>query len=322
MSGNERTAEREQSGERKYDLKKVNGKTVAWIKSNPLTNKQIENPEEVAKYVAQNINDIYAIIEDGVKVYIGEDLPNEYTMSEYSQAIRSEKSGKWKAKVKAAAGLDLLIEAATGRKWKKTKQPQNKDAKYGMYRYNSTFAFPIKDREGNVTNIRAYDVELLIRNASDGKKYLYDIVKIKEDIPGTNSLKQKEASRATYEAAQWRNNFNNSIHDSPEKSNKKFSDEISEGKKQCSFKKSTAGENAESSCYDETGLADDAAENSRSDQFDGLFADYAQREEAIAKQKDERSKKKKPDFKRNQVFGAEDEIRTRDFHLGKVTLYH
>ena len=225
-SGNveiENTAETEQGGVRQYDLKKVNGKTVAWIESNPLTNKQIENPEEVAKYVAQNINDMYAIIEDGVKVYIGEDLPNEYTMSKYSQAIRSEKSGKWKAKVKAAAGLDLLIEAATGRKWEKTKHPQNKDAKYGMYRYNSTFAFPIKDRKGNVTNIRVYDVEMLIRNASDGKKYLYDIVEIKEDIPSAKSLKQKEASRATYEAAQRGNIFNNSIHDSSGKSNPQFS---------------------------------------------------------------------------------------------------
>lgn len=89
------------------------------------------------------------------------------------------------------------------------------------------------------------------------------------------------------------NGYTDSITEISEKSKRGFSDEISEGKKQYSFKKSTAGENAESSYYDETGLADDAAENPRSDQFDGLFADYAQREEAIAEQKDEREQKEK-----------------------------
>lgn len=45
------------------------------------------------------------------------------------------------------------------------------------------------------------DVELLIRNASDGKKYLYDIVNIKENATAQIDLTQKEARSAAYRAA-------------------------------------------------------------------------------------------------------------------------
>lgn len=39
------------------------------------------------------------------------------------------------------------------------------------------------ERQGTVLclTVRTFDVELLIRNASDGNKYLYDIVEIKEN---------------------------------------------------------------------------------------------------------------------------------------------
>ena len=35
--------------------------------------------------------------------------------------------------------------------------------------YDSTFAFQVRGADGTTAKVRAYDVELLIRNASDGK---------------------------------------------------------------------------------------------------------------------------------------------------------
>ena len=111
----------------------------------------------------------------------------------------------------------------------KAKHPSNKDAKFGFYRYDSTFAFPIKDVSGKTIDIRAYDVELIIRNASDGKKYLYDIVNIKEDAATKHNLQQREVRLATHNAATRSNVFDNSIPEAPQKSNPPKAEKTSEG---------------------------------------------------------------------------------------------
>ena len=88
-----------------------------------------------------------------------------------------------------------MIEIATNRRWEKAKHSHNKDAKYGIYRYSTCFAFPVKDNSGVITNVQAYNVELVIRNASDGKKYLYDIVSIKEDLATASDLLKQESRK-------------------------------------------------------------------------------------------------------------------------------
>lgn len=190
-----------QQGDGKMSLKYVDGKQVVWIENGDLTNKQLASHTAVAEYIAKHIGEVYTIIESGQRVYIGEDLPGEYTHSKYTDSIRISKPSVLKAKNKAANDFGLLIETASNRRWEKTKHPESKDAKYGMYRYDCSFAFPVKDRDGSVINVRAYDAELLIRNASDGKKYLYDIVNIKENTAKAIDLKQRETRFAAYEAA-------------------------------------------------------------------------------------------------------------------------
>lgn len=184
-----------------YKLKQVNGKSVVWIENSALTNKQLMSHTAVAEYIAQHIGEVYTIIESGQKVYIGKELPSEYTHSKYTDSLRKINPSILKAKNKAASDLGLLIETATNRRWEKTRHEESKDAKYGMYRYDSSFAFPVKDRAGNVMNVRAYDVELLIRNASDSKKYLYDIVNIKENTASAIDLQKRETRLATHRAA-------------------------------------------------------------------------------------------------------------------------
>lgn len=213
----------ESSGEARYSRKRAAGKDVVWIENNSLSNKELSNHKAVADFIAQHIGEVYTILESGQHVYIGNDLPGEYTQSGYTSYLRSSDRSTARAKNKAIDGLGEMIEIATNRRWEQTRHPNSKDAKYGMYRYDSTFAFPVRDNAGNVQRVRAYDVELLIRNASDGKKYLYDIVGIKENTPAQIDLTNRETRSATYKAATGGGVYGNSISNSGENVNSKSS---------------------------------------------------------------------------------------------------
>ena len=185
----------------RYSLKNVDGEPLVWIEDNSLTNKELNDRKTIAAFISKHIGEVYRILESGQRVYIGKDLPGEYTSSKYTSYLRGKDRPALRAKNKAAGGLGELIEIASNRRWEQTRHTQNKDAAYGMYRYDSTFAFPVKGSDGTPRRIRAYDVELLIRNASDGKKYLYDIVNIKENTTAQIDLTQREARSAVYQAA-------------------------------------------------------------------------------------------------------------------------
>ena len=184
-----KTAAGEGDGVR-FSLKQTrDGRNYVMVE-NAMTNAELKNYQTIANYIAQNIGAVYTIIESGQRVYIGKDLPNEYTHSKYTQRIAN--SAKQRAKNRAVSNLGEMVEIATNRRWEKTRHPNNKDAAYGMYRYDTTFAFPVKGENGVY---RAYDAELLIRNASDGRKYLYDIVSIKENTGLALDLNQKARGR-------------------------------------------------------------------------------------------------------------------------------
>ena len=174
--------------------REVNGKKIAWIENSPLTAKELHNHKKVAAYIANHIGEAYTIIESGSKVYLGESLPGEYTQSEYTKQILKNVPQILKAKNKAIGKLGEMIEIATNRRWEKAKHADNKDAEYGIYRYSTAFAFPVK-QNSKVTNVKSFDAELIILNASDGKKYLYDIVSIKENTADEVDLFKKDQMR-------------------------------------------------------------------------------------------------------------------------------
>lgn len=175
-----------------YQARNVNGKKVAWIKENILLEKGEQSVHTfIEEYIKNHVGEYYTIFESGQKVYLGEDLPYEYVHSKYSQKLNANKS-KTKAKNRAAADLGAMIEIATNRKWEKTKNTETKDAKYGFYKYDTNFAFPVYVGE-KLTSVKAYSASLLIRNASDGKKYLYDVINIKKDDAIAVELFEKES---------------------------------------------------------------------------------------------------------------------------------
>ena len=128
-----------------------------------------EKPHNVIRnYLKQHIGEYATIIESGQKVYIGKDLPGEYTHSQYTKSLNSERKA---VKGQVAQELKEIIEIASNREWRKnTKEKHKSDAKYGWYKYTSTFRVNGEDYEAN----------LIIRNDADGKKYLYDILGIKK----------------------------------------------------------------------------------------------------------------------------------------------
>lgn len=183
---------------------------------NQMTKAQLSNYQTVADYIADHIGEAYTILESGQKVYIGKDLPNEYTQSQYTKRILQ--TSKLTAKNKAVSNLGEMIEIASNRRWEKTRHKENKDAPYGMYRYDTTFAFPVQGG----ARYKAFDAELVIRNASDGKKYLYDIVSIKENTGLALDLNDKARGRRDYDATRSDVSMD-SIRRPEQKSQEKFS---------------------------------------------------------------------------------------------------
>ena len=92
-----------------------------------------------------------------------------------------------------------------------------------MYNYNSTFAFPVYVSKGELSNVRAYDCQMVILNASDGKKYLYDVIRIKENTTKANDFLLAERQRVANEATRQGDVSGNSISRNTGNDNTKFS---------------------------------------------------------------------------------------------------
>ena len=200
----------------KMSIRSINEEKVAWIddditKTKP-KNVSIENhiKQHIEKQISANGTFIGTLPDSGMSVYAETKnrtplskygLAEEYVRSTYTQWVKDKKKNSFRAKMKAAGVLDDLVSIANGRKWEKTKHQQNKDAKYGVYIYNSIFAFPVYNNAGDTVNVRAYDCQLVILNASDGRKYLYDVKEIKENTARANDILLSERQRAAKMAA-------------------------------------------------------------------------------------------------------------------------
>lgn len=225
--GAEKNTTRE--GDVKMQIRTANGNDIVWIEDNIMKeNKGEPTHQFIANYIAEHIGEVYTIIESGQGVYIGKDLPGEYTQSKYTTNILKNNSRILKAKNRAAASLGEMIEIGTNRRWEKTKHPNSKDAKYGMYRYDTRFGFPVTNRNGEITHVNVYNAELLIRNASDGKKYLYDIVNIKKDTASsalmTDEVTRAEAHASAQKSDVSKNSIRNSGQDVKQKNSLRDSD--------------------------------------------------------------------------------------------------
>jgi hypothetical protein len=139
-----------------------------------------EEWKDVEKYLKEYIGEFYEIEETSEKIFISTDFPDEYANSESRMSLKGAVA---RAKANATQGIPELIQIATNQEYSEnTKMKHKIDAKYGWYRYDVRFAFPVyDDKTGQVARYNIFSARMLVRHAEDGKKYLYDLLAIKKE---------------------------------------------------------------------------------------------------------------------------------------------
>lgn len=130
-------------------------------------------------YLEDFVGEFYEIADNKDIVYIGSDLPDEYTGSKYTYSLKGTTA---KAKANAAQGIPEMLEIAVGKKFAQNREAKRQwNARNGWYRYDSRFALPVFAENGEVERYNVFHASMLIRHANDGKLYLYDILEIKKE---------------------------------------------------------------------------------------------------------------------------------------------
>ena len=133
--------------------------------------------KDVRNYLKEYVGEFYVISTTGDVIYIGSDLPNEYSGSKYTHSIKGANA---KAKANAAQGIPELIEIAVGKHFRENNEEKHwRNAQYGWYRYDSRFALPVYDESGEIERYNVFRASLIVRHSEDKKLYLYDILDIK-----------------------------------------------------------------------------------------------------------------------------------------------
>lgn len=157
----------------------TDGKKIVVIYDIRFKGRRSINWGEVKKYLETYVGKFYNIAANGEVIYIGNDLPNEYTGSKYTYKLKGTVA---KAKANATQGIPELLEIAKGNNFRENLKTKHKhNAKYGWYRYDTRFALPVYNESGDVERYNVYHGSMIVRHAEDNKKYLYDIIDIKKE---------------------------------------------------------------------------------------------------------------------------------------------
>lgn len=79
--------------------------------------------------------------------------------------------------------VDEFYEIATGKHFRQNYgEKHNRNAANGWYRFNSHFALPVYDENGEIERYNVFHASILIRHDANGKMYLYDIMDIKKEM--------------------------------------------------------------------------------------------------------------------------------------------
>ncbi|MCM1497716.1 MAG: hypothetical protein NC124_04545 [Clostridium sp.] len=160
-------------------IEDVNGNRIVMINDILFKGRQNIDWGEVEQYLKQYVGNFVQIAENKEIVYFGNDLPDEYTGSNYTAKLKGALA---KAKANAVQGLPEMIEIAGNKRFKENlAKKHDKNAKLGWYRFNSRFALPVFDDYGQVLRYNVFYAEMVIRHAEDRKLYLYDIINIKKE---------------------------------------------------------------------------------------------------------------------------------------------
>ena len=180
-------AKKKVKGKRRVSvIQDVDGNNIVIINDIRFKGKRSINWREVREFLKEYVGDFYTIVATGDVVYIGADLPKEYSGSKYTNSLKGTNA---KAKANATTGIPEMIEIAVGKHFRDNCEHKHKrDAKNGWYRYDSRFALPIYDDKGELERYNVFHASMLVRHSNDGKLYLYDVIDIKKET--SNSLSE------------------------------------------------------------------------------------------------------------------------------------
>ena len=160
-------------------IKDADGNNIVMINDIIFKGKRKIDWDDVENYLKQYVGEFYSIADSNDIVYIGSELPGEYAGSVYTKTLKGTLA---KAKANAAQGLPEMIEIATSSEFERNrKNKHGRDAKNGWYRFETRFALPVYKDDGEIERYNVFHARLLIRHASSGKKYLYDLMEIKKE---------------------------------------------------------------------------------------------------------------------------------------------
>lgn len=135
--------------------------------------------KEVEKYLIRYIGKIFEISETKDLIFIDRKFVDEYTGSNYTRKLVGALP---KVKANMSQGISQMIEIATGKRWKEDFDNKHKNkAGKGWFRYNTRFAMPVTNDEGEIIEYNIYQAVLIVRYSSNEKLYLYDIQNIKKE---------------------------------------------------------------------------------------------------------------------------------------------
>lgn len=170
QSGGEKTAAPVGDGGKRFAIRHDKDGFIAVLEE-----KVSGERKAVLSYLKSLVSDetFSKVLSDAQEIYVGKDLPGEYTQSEYTKGLFRDLRA---AKFKAARILNDMLLIAEDVKWKEDKNGKHGDAaKNGWYYYKSRFAIPVLKLSGEISHYNTYNATLLVRNDTDGKSYLYDI---------------------------------------------------------------------------------------------------------------------------------------------------
>ena len=123
------------------------GKKVVVI--NDLRFKRSKNVDwnMVENYLKEYIGSCTEILDTNELIYIGSDFPDEYSHSKDTKVLRGPNEY---AKANASVAIRELIQIAANKTFSENKKNKhNSKAKYGWYRYDTRFAVPKYNNDGN-----------------------------------------------------------------------------------------------------------------------------------------------------------------------------
>ena len=160
-------------------IQNIDGNNIVVINDIRFKGKRSIDWKEVRAYLKEYVGDFYKVVSTGDVIYIGSDLPSEYSGSVYTKRLNGAVA---KAKANATQGIPEMIEISTGRYFRENnKGKHNWNARNGWYRYDTYFALPVYGDNEDIERYNVFHASLIIRHANDGKMYLYDILDIKKE---------------------------------------------------------------------------------------------------------------------------------------------